>query len=250
MIGHNEAMRRRWGGVRPQLGRSRRLLVVALTMVALASCSGDDDDVTPATSEPTPTVGATDPPATTAGPATTETAPSTTEQATTLATEVPTTAAPAATTAPPASTVLMSEEAVRAAVQQLHSGWTECLRQLPNCDAVLASTEHAVGELSDALFVQASASNQDGRRAENVDSRTLTIESVLLDPTAGTAAVVTCENDGAVLLAPDGSVINDKYVSRRIAYTFVSDGRRWLGSTGVEQQRADGLENGLCGPTG
>ena len=79
-------------------------------------------------------------------------------------------------------------------------------------------------------------------------SRTITIESVNLDPAAGTAAVVTCESDGTVHLGADGSVINDTYVSRRIAYTFLSDGQRWLGSTRVEQQRAEGEGNGLCAP--
>jgi len=250
MIGHNEAMRRRWGGVSPQLGRSRRLLVVAVTMLALASCSGDDDDATPATSEPTPTVAATDPPATTEGPATTEAAPATTEQATTLATETPTSTAEPTTTAASTTTLLLSEESVRSAVQQFHSAWTECARQLPNCDAVAVSTNFATGDLSDALYVQAATSNDEGRRAENVDSRTITIESVSLDPSSNTAAVVTCENDGTVIFGADGTVINNTYVSRRIAYTFVADGQRWLGSTRVEQQRAEGAGNGLCAPAG
>jgi hypothetical protein len=144
----------------------------------------------------------------------------------------------------------MSEGAVAEAARQLQQAWTDCLSQLPNCDAVAASREHATGELSDLIYSQASRLNADGRRADQLDTRTITVDSVAIDPAAGTATVVTCENDGSRSLAKDGSVLNAAYVSRRLTYTFLSDGQRWLGSTRVEQQRADGEGNGLCAPAG
>ena len=249
MIGHNGVMQRRPLAATVRRGCRRVSAILTVTAaVALPACSGDD--AAPSTSAavtssaPVTTTASSTPESTTRSTALPSTEPSDSAATTGPA---PTTAA--TTTAPSTSAPSdMSEDAVRAAVTQLHTAWTECARQLPNCDAVGVSTGFATGELSDALFVQASASNQDGRRAENVDSRTLTIESVQLDPAAGTAAVVTCESDGTIIYGPDGSLINDKYVSRRIAYTFLWNGQNWLGSTRVEQERAEGEGNGLCGP--
>lgn len=249
MIGHNGSMKRRCTDVPARLGR-RCVIGVTTVAFALGGCSGDDD------SSPSSSSSA----ETTATSATAETA------LTSVATTSSSTESPSATTStaesssvPPAtvgttrattSTVLMSEEAVAEAARQLHRAWTDCLSHLPACDAVAVSTGHATGDLSDVIYIQASGLIEDGRRADLLDTRTITVESVQLDPAAGTATVVTCENDGSRSLASDGTVVNAAYVSRRLAYTFLSNGETWLGATRVEQQRADGEGNGLCAPTG
>lgn len=250
MIGHNEPMTRRCTDVPARLGR---WCVVASTLISvgLTACSGDDD--TAASTSVGADTAATSPatePASTSALTTASSMPATTAStATTTSTGPSTTASPptvVATTPAPASTVLMSEEAVAEAARRQHATWTDCLSKLPTCDAVETSTAWATGELSDVIYVQASGLNDDGRRTDQLETRTITIESVELDPAAGTATVVACENDGSRLLGSDGTVLNDAYVSRRLTYTFLSNGERWLGSTRVEQQRADGVGNGLC----
>jgi hypothetical protein len=256
MIGHNASMKRRLTGVRARLGRQCVYAVVGIAF-GLAACAGDDDGSTSnstASAHTTAITEATEP-SPTAAPSTTveastSTGPPTTVGPTTAATSAPPPATPSSTDETPASTVLPSEAAVAEAARQLHSSWTNCLSTLPTCDAVTASTEYATGALSDLIYVQASSRNREGRRADQLETRTITVESVQVDAGAGTAAVVTCENDGTRALASDGSVVNDAYVSRRFAYTFLWNGDRWLGATRVEQQRADGVGNGLCTPAG
>ena len=251
MIGHNRAMKRHFADVPPRLGR-RCAAVGVLLVLGLAACTGDDDGFAststaasaPTTAITTATEPTSSPPPTTS---TTTAVPATTEPASSSSTAAATTSPPP-TVVPtaPSSTVLMSEEAVAEAARSQHATWTDCLSKLPNCDAVEASTAWATGELSDVIYIQASGLNEDGRRTDQLETRTITVESVQLDSAAGTATVVACENDGSRLLDSDGSVLNDAYVSRRLTYTFLSNGQRWLGATRVEQQRADGVGNGLC----
>ena len=138
----------------------------------------------------------------------------------------------------------------RSRVRQLHDAWTDVPRQLPNCDAVAVSTEFATGELQRCPLHPGVRLNDEGRRAENVDSARITIESVQARSNGwhcdGRDA---CENDGSRSDRARRERRQRRRTSRvGLAYTFLSDGQRWLGATRVEQQRADGEGNGLCAP--
>lgn len=230
----------------------RATLALGAAALVIASCSSDGTSgpaaeppvtgaSTPATT-PAATAPATDPPATTESTvASTTEAPDPPAVSTTEATIG--TPAPATTPAPRPE--LVSEEGAAAAVTELFDLWTACLEELPDCDPALIASNY-VGEYSDVVFVQVTGWADEGFSFTNTESRRNRIESVSIDADAGTAAVIACEDDGAVLSNGSGVVVDDRYVSLRREWTLAVNGERWIGTGITDLDRAEGQENELC----
>ena len=235
--------------------RLRTGLMVGAAALAIASCSSDESSG-PATEPPVSGVETTSSPVPTEPAPSTDVpdateAPTTTVDATTVApdpTVATTTEALIATTAPETTLEppeLVSEEGAAAAVTELFDLWTECLVELPECDAASIASNY-VGEYSDIVFVQVTGWTEEGFSFTNTESRNNQIESVAIDLDAGTATVVACEDDGAVLSNGAGEVIDERYVSLRREWTLALNGERWIGTGIIDLDRAEGEANELC----
>jgi hypothetical protein len=247
-------------------GKARSVLACAAiaAVVVGSACSGDDDD--PAAADTTSAPPDTNP-STSAAPTTTDVAPATTgtgtsTTSTTRTTDAPTTTgatsstsgatppttdeSPSTTSVPPPPTNLMSAEAASAAVEDIFNLWTDCLAVMPDCDPVAVSTTLTMGPLSDSMYISASTWADQGATFDNLESRRIVIESAEINDANGTARVVTCTEDGAVRTAPDGSILNDAFVSLREEWELATDGSRWVGANSTELERALGEGSGLC----
>ena len=140
---------------------------------------------------------------------------------------------------------LLSEDGAAFAVEQLFDRWTECLRVMPECDAVAVSGDY-IGEFNDRIFVQAKVWADEGFRFENTESRAMTIEEVALSADGSTASVRTCEVNPAIQLNAAGMVVDDTFTSSRREWTLVNDGSRWIASALVDLEFAEGEGNVLC----
>lgn len=244
-------------------GKARSVLACAAiaAVVVGSACSGDDDE--PAAADTTSAPPGTNP-STSAAPTTTDVAPATTGTgtSTTRTTDAPTTTgvtsstpgatppttddSPSTTSAPSRPTNLMSAEAASAAVEDIFNLWTDCLAAMPDCDPVAVSTTLTMGPLSDSMYISSSTWAEQGATFDNLESRRIVIESAEVNETNGTARVVTCTEDGAVRTAPDGSVLNDAFVSLREEWELATDGSGWIGANSTELERALGEGSGLC----
>jgi hypothetical protein len=230
--------------------------MVGAAALAIASCSSGGSSA-PATEPPvsgaatTSSPDPTEPALSTDAPDATE-APTTTVAETTVALDptIATTTEAPIDTAPPVTTPseppeLVSEEGAAAAVTELFDLWTACLVELPDCEPALIASNY-VGEYSDVVFVQVTGWSEEGFSFTNTESRNNQIESVTIDTDAGTATVVACEDDGAVLSNGAGEVVDERYVSLRREWTLALNGDRWIGTGIIDLDRAEGEANGLC----
>ncbi len=133
---------------------------------------------------------------------------------------------------------------MRDAYQAAFDSWTECLRSLPGCD-LNTLTRNRVGPYLDAAVAQAGRWNEVGQTAENLDSRTTTIETVQITGN-GTATVVACEIDASVRRDLGGVVVDDEFQSARVAlFLEVADGQ-WKIVGAEDQETGSGEGNNVC----
>ena len=240
----------------------RATLALGAAALMIASCSSDSNSgpgpeppvtgaSTAATEQASTTMPATTPDAmapATDPPATTDSNVASTTEAPdppVVSTTEATIGTPAPATTPAPRPELVSEEGAAAAVTELFDLWTACLEELPDCDPALIASNY-VGEYSDVVFVQVTGWADEGFSFTNTESRRNRIESVSIDADAGTAAVIACEDDGAVLSNGSGVVVDDRYVSLRREWTLAVNGERWIGTGITDLDRAEGQENELC----
>lgn len=225
----------------------RAALAFGAVALVIASCSSDDTG--PAAEPPVGGAATTTNTDTTAPTSPVTMSPTTTPESTApQSTEAPGLTAASTIESPPepaAPAELLSEDGAAAAVMELFGLWTICLEELPDCDPVVISSNYA-GEYSNVVFVQAT-SWADGRFSfTNTESRRNSVESVSVDADAGTATVIACEDDGAILSNGENVAVDDRYVSVRREWQLVVIGDRWIGTGISDLDRAEGVGNELC----
>ena len=203
-------------GPKPRLSL---VMVVALSVAVLASCTS---------TKAGPTFD-TRPPSTVAA-ATSSTVPVTTTKVA-APTAVPVTTAPAATTTVAAATTVApaaaTEQAVRNAIDKARADGDACMRALPRCDiSTLAASRGGVS--LESLTKVLTQYNAEGQVSRNRERNHYKIESVTIQG-ADRASAVVCNTDGSERVLPGAGpngvdiIVNDSFLSRRDTYEMQLD---------------------------
>lgn len=93
---------------------------------------------------------------------------------------------------------------------------------------------------------QARRYNDAGQTASDLDRRTLSLESIAVDPSGAQATVISCEVDASVRYDAAGAVVNDQFQSLRRASILVFDGGTWKISAFENLETGTTEETSVC----
>lgn len=93
---------------------------------------------------------------------------------------------------------------------------------------------------------QARRYNEAGHTVSDLERRTLSFESVSVDPSGIQATVISCEIDASVRYDAAGQIVNDEFQSVRRASILLAEGGMWRIAAFENLEASTSEEGNVC----